>query len=282
VNSAVETRHSQETMALVQSVHPEKSFFYLPGFRDETLLAGLYGLDAADYAAIKTEFAAAARGAAQELLADAAFARRVDNLPFSPETTLAAVGDSFTDDLQSWLEIVRHLLDLRRPRDNIRVINAAVSARTTADVLHYLPATLAQRPDWLFCLAGSGDAKRSGPEPTKTMVGIAETAANLAAIRRNAAAQGVARFVWITPATVDEERLAAYPPFRFGPSRWRNDDLIAVGDVVRAMPDTVVNVQVQSVFALPPDSTLLGADGLHPSLAGQTAIARAVVEQLSA
>jgi lysophospholipase L1-like esterase len=41
-------------------------------------------------------------------------------------------------------------------------------------------------------------------------------------------------------------------------------------------------VNLQDVFGLPPDPALLLPDGLHPSLAGQTAIVRAVVETLTA
>jgi acyl-CoA thioesterase-1 len=51
------------------------------------------------------------------------------------------VGDSFTDDLQSWLEIVRHLLEERRPRDEIRIINAGLSAHTTAmELRRFVPS----------------------------------------------------------------------------------------------------------------------------------------------
>ena len=41
-------------------------------------------------------------------------------------------------------------------------------------------------------------------------------------------------------------------------------------------------VNLQDVFGLPPDPELLLPDGLHPSLAGQTAIVRAAVETLTA
>jgi lysophospholipase L1-like esterase len=267
-------------MALVQSVHPEKVYFYLPGIEDEAVVAALYGVDVATYRAVRDRFAASARVAAEDLLADAAFAARVDRLPFAPEATIVGIGDSFTDDLQSWLEILRHLLDRPRPQDRIRVVNAAVSARTTTDVLHYLVPVVGQQPDWIFCLVGGNDAKRIGPEPTKTLVGIAETAGNLTEVRRMAAAQTKAAWVWITPATADEERVAAYPPFRLGQSTWRNDDLVAIGDVLRRMPDPVVDLQ--AVFGRPPAPELLREDGLHPSLAGHRAIAKAVVDRLTA
>jgi lysophospholipase L1-like esterase len=41
-------------------------------------------------------------------------------------------------------------------------------------------------------------------------------------------------------------------------------------------------VDLQAVFGLPPAPSLLLPDGLHPSLAGQKKIVRAVVETLAA
>jgi len=40
-------------------------------------------------------------------------------------------------------------------------------------------------------------------------------------------------------------------------------------------------VDVQAVFGTPADPELQGPDGVHPSLAGQKAIARAFVERLT-
>lgn len=262
----------------VQFIHPEKVFFYLPGM-DEGAVARLYGLSADDYRAIRSHFDTAARRAAVDLLADPGFAARVDRLPFRAQATLAGIGDSFTDDLQSWLEILRHVLALRRPQAELQVVNAAVSARSTTDVLHYLMPTLGLRPDWIFCLVGGNDARRIGPDPAKTLVGIAETAANLDALRQLAAAQTEAEWVWITPATVDEGRIAAFPGFQQGQSMWRNADLLAIGDEIRSRPEPVVDLQ--SRFGNPPAPDLLGPDGLHPSLAGHQAITRAVVERLT-
>jgi acyl-CoA thioesterase I len=264
---------------LVRFNHPEKVFGYLPGF-DETSLAALYGLDAATYRAIRGDFADRARRSAEALLADPAFAERVDALPFPAEATVMGIGDSFTDDLQSWLEILRHLLALRRPEDRIRIVNDAVSARTSSDILHYVMGAVMKRPDWIFCLVGGNDAKRIGVEPTKTLVAPEETAANLDATHRIAVAQTDASWVWITPATVDDARVAAHPGFQMGKSTWRNDDLLAVGDIIRGRSEPVVDLQ--ALFGVPPVADYLGPDGLHPSLAGQQAIARTVVERLTA
>jgi acyl-CoA thioesterase I len=271
--------HNQMIENLVQFTHLEKLYGYLPGMDEETV-AALFGLDLAAYREIKERFDANARGAARELLEDPPFAGRVDRLPFGAGETVIGVGDSLTDDLQSWLEIVRHLLEERRPQDGIRVVNMGLSAHTTAMVLRrFVPNVVAQEPDWIVCLLGGNDVTRIGPEPNKPQVSLEETAKNLEAMRRIAEEQTRSRWVWIAPPTFDEERAAAYAPFQMGQSRWHNEDVVAVGDFIRGQEDPVVDIQ--KLFGTPADSELQGPDGVHPSLAGQKAIARAFVERLS-
>lgn len=265
--------------AWVRYTHLEKLYGYLPGM-DEELQARLFGLDPEEYRTIRGHFEANARGAARELLEEPGFAERVDRLPFGAGETVIGVGDSFTDDLQSWLEILRHLLQERRPQDEISIVNAGLSAHTTAMVLRrFVPSVVAQEPDWIICLLGGNDATRIGPEPNKPQVSVEETAKNLDAMRRIAQAQTEANWVWIAPPTYDEDRAAAYPPFKMGQSVFRNEDVVAIGDYIREQKEPVVDIQ--AVFGLPASAELQGPDGVHPSLAGQKAIARAFVEGLT-
>ncbi|MBC8162088.1 MAG: hypothetical protein H7Z42_12815 [Roseiflexaceae bacterium] len=264
---------------LVQFMHVEKLYSYFPGM-NEALMAQLLGLDGASYRAIKGRFDANARAAAQELLADPAFAARVDQLPFRAGDTVVGIGDSFTDDLQSWLEIVRHLLDLRRPHDAVRIVNEGLSAHTSAMVLRrFVPMLLAQKPNWIICFLGGNDVTRIGAEPNKPQVSLEETTKNLEALRRIAATQTKGEWIWMTLPTFVEERAAVYPPFTMGQSYWRNADVLPIGEYIRAQPELVVDIQ--SVFGLPANPDFLGPDGVHPSLAGQKAIARALVERLT-
>ena len=266
---------------LVQFVHPHKFFFYLPGFADEAVQAAVYGLDAAAYREIVAGFAANARRAAEELLADPAFAARVDRLPFEAGTTVVGLGESDMDDLQSWLEILRHLLELRRPQDGISVVNQGISGQATDEALGRLVGfILPQQPAWIVCALGGNDAVRYGRQATKTRVSLDETAKNLAELRQLAAAQSAAEWVWVTRWPVDEARIAAYPPFQQAQFFLRGEDMDAVNELVRNQPGLVVDLV--PVFGRPPTAEYLGEDGLHPSLAGHQAIARALVERLTA
>jgi lysophospholipase L1-like esterase len=268
---------------VLQFQHKEKLVAHIPGVNDATI-AALWGLDAATYRRVRDEFSRHARDAAGALLDDVEFAGKVDRLPFAPGTTVVGLGDSITDDDQSWLEILKHVLALRRPRDGIRVVNEGVSGDTTTQMISRFLDIVLQKPAWIFCLAGTNDARLHGQYPTKTLVSVDETAKNLDMLRNFGAKQCPARWLWITPATVIEQQIETdwfLSPFEL---RWRNQDLTAIAEAMMAVAaqgqDPLVNLQ--EVFGLPPDPTLLLPDGLHPSLAGQTAIVRAVVETLAA
>jgi acyl-CoA thioesterase I len=262
----------------IQYTHLDKLYGYLPGMAQS--MPAIFGLDPAAYAELVARFDTHAEQAAQQLLADDSFAALVDALPFGADESVLAIGDSVTDDLQSWAEILRHLLDLRRPGDGVRVVNGGLSAHTTAMVLRRWPATLAQRPDWVICLLGGNDITRVGPEPTKPQVSLAESVANLRELRRIAAAQTDASWVWMTPAPVREDRVTEFPAFRFGQSTWRNADVLALTDAIGTFDEPVVDLA--AAFGVPAAAELQGPDGVHPSLAGQTAIVTALVQRLTA
>lgn len=263
---------------MLQHTHLEKLYGYLPGMAEA--IPAIHGIDRARYVELTEGFDAQARTAAEELLADGAFAALVDELPFQQGQTVFAAGDSITDDLQSWVEILRHLLELRRPGDGIRVVNGGLSAHTTTMVLRRWPATLAQKPDWILCCLGGNDVTRVGPEPTRPQVGLAESVANLKDMRRIAAVRTDASWLWLTPVPVHEERVASYGPFRFGESTWRNTDIEALAAEIRTFDDPVVDLT--EVFGVPAAADLQGADGVHISLAGQQAVVAAVVRRLTA
>lgn len=276
---------------LVQFVHPEKVYGFLPGL-NENRLAALYGLDIATYRNLRGQFTANARDAAQHLLEDSSVANRVHRLPFRPGETVVGIGESVTDDLQSWLEILRHLLNSQMSNDRVNVVNQGIEGSTTTDGLGRFVQILEQQPDWIICCLGAADAVRYGKEPTKTAVSLKETVKNLAEIRRLAATQSDARWVWITPPTVNERLASTFPPFQQIQMVLRNEDFIAIGDVLRGQSDAEVDinpvresdpvVDIQAVFGQPAPPEFVLSDGIHPSLLGQRAIVETLIEELAA
>ena len=243
-------------------------------------LAALYGVDVQTYRDILAQFAAAARQAAEELLADSDFAVRVDQLPFAPGETVVAFGDSLTDDLQSWAEILRHLLTLRRADDQIAIVNQGIGGDTTAAALRRLVPILQTQPAWIVCMLGTNDVMRNGKQATKTLVSLKETALNLAELRHLAATESATtEWAWMTAPPCDEDLIASSPFWAAFEISLRSDDLVAIADVLRDEPDPVVDLI--TLFGQPPAARLLGEDGVHPALAGQQAIVRALVERLT-
>jgi lysophospholipase L1-like esterase len=118
---------------VIQFIHPEKTNVGPTGATfDDHAIAAYFGTDVETYRAIKTGYTVAARCAAVELLAEPDFTARVDRLPFAPGSTIVGLGDSITDDYQSWLEILR----------NLKAIRKVVTERTGAHWIWMTPSTV--------------------------------------------------------------------------------------------------------------------------------------------
>ena len=264
----------------MQYHHPEKTLVELPGGQEigDELLAPFFGTDVRTYREIKGAFTERARRCARELLQDARFARLVDRMSFEPGSTVVGLGDSITDDSQSWLEILRHLLNERRPEDGIELVNAGISGDTTSGLLGRFLNILESDPAWIFILIGTNDVAFVRNPRTKPLVSSEETGKNLRALRNLAETLSEARLVWMTPPPAIEDRVAEGS----SPSEptWRNADLAEVARLVREVAGEDPLVDLWEAFGDPPKPELLLPDGLHPSLAGQRAIAAAFVEQL--
>lgn len=274
----METNFNPQLAKLVQSQHPEKVLVFARHLDDKTL-AAIYGMDVDTYLLVKSRLTQQAKAAAEQLLQDPDFAALIDRLPFKEGETVVGLGESTTDDLLSWFEILRHLLELQRPEDGICLINEGISGHTTTQVLSRFNGIAAKRPDWMLCMIGANDTMRVGPDSAKPLVSLEETAKNLHEVRRIAAAHSISNWVWITPSTFDEERVAAFSHFQMGQLSWRNEDILAVGDLIRGMSDPIVDTQ--AVFGLPAQAKYMGIDGVHPTIEGHKAIVREVVESLA-
>lgn len=213
----MESQFNPHWVKLVRFQHPAKMLGFAKNI-DDNVIAELYGMTAESFRSIRDRLEQQGRDAALQLLADAAFADRVDRLPFKQEETVIGIGESTTDDLLSWFEILRHLLQLRRPQDGIRLLNEGVSGHTSSQVLGRMVGIVNQKPDWIMCMIGSNDALRIGPEPAKCQVGLEETIINLKRIRTIASTRTQARWVWMTPPTIDERKAGNNPYFRQGSS----------------------------------------------------------------
>jgi lysophospholipase L1-like esterase len=78
---------------------------------------------------------------------------------------------------------------------------------------------------------------------------------------------------------VDETRVAAYQPFQRAGITWANRDIDAIGQILNAQPDPTLDTR--PVIARQTVAQYHLDDGLHLSLAGQQALAAALVDTLT-
>lgn len=264
-------------------VHPEKLYAYFglpaPKSGPPGMAAGAFGVSALLYLPARQQVERQARDAARELLEDPTVAAQVDRLPFQPGELVAVMGDSITDDLFSWFQLIEDMVELRRKDDQIRFVNLAFSGDTTAHMFSRILPLIHAKPQWIFCLAGTNDARRMGRQPLKTAVSPAETGQNLAAMQHYACTETQARWIWLTPPPLLVEKTLTDEYFLESQFSWQPAELEAVAETVRQQTGPVIDLF--PVFGNPPDPALLEEDGLHPSQAGQARIARAVLDFLS-
>jgi acyl-CoA thioesterase I len=261
----------------IQFTHFEKIFPLYPGVNDLTI-ATLLGTDVATYHAIWESFQVKVREAAAELLADPDFAALVDRVPFAAGSKVVGFGSSTTDSLVSWFEILRAVFEQRRPQDTIRFVNAGISGDTTTHEIARFANVVNEQPDWIICHISSNDGRRHGISPTKPLVSPEETEKNLIMLRHFAASQTKAKWIWMTPTLLIEEKIADFPLFALGQVKFYNEDSARVAEVVLKQPDPAVNLW--DLFGQPAHPELLILDGLHPSLKGNQRILRALIQDL--
>ena len=262
---------------LVRFIHVEKMLPPLPGVHD-TLLADLLKMPAEVLKGIRAQLAAEVRQAAESLLSDSTFARQVDQLPFAAGSTVVGFGDSLTDDLQSWLEILRQVLEIRRPKDQIKLVNAGASGESTTQMLFRVPQVLSLNPACVISMGGTNDARRFGTLSV-TQVSLAETRRNLGAFADAAAKAGNVRWVWMTPPPVIEARVVGHWFWTPMATSWNAADVQAIGDAMLGSKERVVDLR--PAFAGAAGAELILDDGVHPTLQGQAAILRTLVASLS-
>ena len=257
---------ADELESLVRFEHPEKFLAVkeLPGavLLSDGFLAAAYGCSISALAVARRRLADRLETAADELLRDPALREAAKRFPLASGGTLVALGDSITDDRLSWAELLRCCLDRVRPGE-ATVVNAGVSGDTTADALGRLYGVAELSPDLVIAMLGTNDRQLHGPHRAP-LLSPPDSLANAIAITRWLSDAG-ARVVWLTPPPADRAALAttvAERPF----------DLDAGGltSFANALKTSGLEVIGTGGVALEPD-------GVHPSLTGQTEIAKTLL-----
>jgi acyl-CoA thioesterase-1 len=262
---------------LIRFQHPESA---LPFARhlDARTSAAIFGAGEDEYRSVIDDIDRRRDEAVNRIAASPMAESHLQALPLASGAHMIAIGESTTADRLSWFEILRTLIQTHRPDLDLRFTNLAVSGATTAQVLSTLPSIRRHEPDRVFCMLGTNDSQRLDAPEGPLLVSPEETRRNLAELRARAAPDRNIAWVWLTPAPIDEERVARFPFFAGSGIGWRSDDLDRLARNLPMGDDLVVDSGT-AIVADDPDA--LSDDGLHPSPTAQEALASRVLTALA-
>ncbi len=259
---------------LVQFSNIEKRFPLFQGIQDPEAVADFIGIDVENLKKIRKSFDDQVRQAAEEILKDAVMLEKTGNLPFKPDDTIAVIGDSVTDDRQSWFHIFSSVLDMVVPKASFQYIDASISDSLSADALRRLERdVVAKKPDWVFVALGSQDAMRLHLITGRTLVSLAEFWENINAMESGILQNCKNPPVWITPPPVIPELMQQMPLLD---GIVDEQDLRDFREVIAGKTGYIVDPSGSRMGNPPKEWNYLN-DGFRPSLAGNMETVRSIL-----
>lgn len=263
---------------LIQFLNIEKRFPLLPGITNTDAVAHLFGLDENELTSLREMYATNAKEAALELLKDDEVVDWIDQLPFSSNDTIVALGDSSTDDLQSWFQILAEVVNIALPETDFRFINAGQTNDTSSQALRRLHRdVLSFEPDWVIISLGMFDATRLSIAPKRTLLPLAETWENLSTIEDAIKEVTDNPVIWISPAPIIPGLLDKMELFDF---EIDEKDLDQIRQIITGKTGYIVDPKGNRM-GNPPEAWYYLSDGLNPSLSGHVNTTRALLYTLA-
>ncbi len=262
----------------VQFFHPEKKYAFLRGGFNSTAHAAMFGLREQFYTSMKQIFVDRVNESAKSLCEEVTYRNAIKAIPLKPSAKVVVLGDSLTDDSQSWFSIIEQSFALVRPQDDIQFTNLAVSGDTTAQLLGSVIPAAALKADLYLCFSGTNDARIQGGSRYKPCTSLDEVGRNLASVMDFSKFETAAPWVWISPIGVDANRVAKHDFFKPLNASWCNEQIGQTADMIHEQAD--LSIDLRTAFGNLNDSSLLDDDGLHWSIEGQMLAAKIIVKQL--
>lgn len=263
---------------LLQFLNIEKRFPLLPGISNTEAVAHLFGLEESELTTLRDMYAANAKEAALELLKDDEVIEWIDKLPFSSNETIIALGDSSTDDLQSWFQIFSELISIAVPDTEFRFINAGQASDTSSEALRRLHRdVLSYDPDWVIVSLGMFDASRLSIAPKRTLLPLAETWENLSTIEDAIKEVTENPVIWISPPPIIPGLLDKMELFDFD---IEDKDLDQIRQIITGKTGYIVDPKGKRMGS-PPEAWYYLSDGINPSLSGHVNTTRALLYTLA-
>ena len=263
---------------LLQFLNIEKKYPLLPGISNTEAVANMFGLEEEELTKLRGTFRQNAKEAALELLKDDDVTDWIDQLPFKADDTIVAIGDSSTDDLQSWFQILSEILNITVPEADFTFINAGHANDTSSEALRRLHRdVLSHEPDWVIVSLGMFDVIRLSIAPKRTLLPLSETWENLSTIEDAIKEVTDNPVIWITPPPVIPGLLDKMELFDFDIS---DEDLAQVRQIIAGKTGYIVDPTGKRM-GNPPEAWYYLSDGINPSLSGQVNTAKALMYTLA-
>jgi acyl-CoA thioesterase-1 len=262
----------------VQFFHPEKKYAFLRGGFNSAAHAAMFGLREQFYTSMTQMFADRVSESAKSLCEDDSYQDAIKAIPLKPGAKVVVIGDSLTDDSQSWFSIIEQSFALIRPQDDIQFTNLAVSGDTTAQLLGSVIPAAELKADLYLCFSGTNDARIQGGSRYKSCTSIDEVARNLTSVMDFSKFETTAPWVWIAPIGVDANRVAEHDFFKPLNASWCNEQISQTANMILKQADLAIDLRPS--FGDLNDSNLLDDDGLHWSIEGQALAAKTIADQL--
>jgi lysophospholipase L1-like esterase len=263
---------------LLQFLNIEKKYPLLPGISNTEAVANIFGLEEEELTKLRGTFRQNAKEAALELLKDDDVTDWIDQLPFKADDTIVAIGDSSTDDLQSWFKILSEILNITVPEANFTFINAGHANDTSSEALRRLHRdVLSHEPDWVIVSLGMFDVIRLSIAPKRTLLPLSETWENLSTIEDAIKEVTDNPVIWITPPPVIPGLLDKMELFDFDIS---DEDLAQVRQIIAGKTGYIVDPTGKRM-GNPPEAWYYLSDGINPSLSGQVNTTKALMYTLA-
>lgn len=278
IKKATEEEKEALEKYLLQFLNIEKRYPLLPGISNKEAVANLLGLEQDELESMRKMYANNAKEAALELLREENVAEWIDQLPFSSNDTIVALGDSSTDDLQSWFEIFKEVLNITVPEADFQFVNAGESNNTSSEALRRMHRdVLSHDPDWVIISLGMFDAIRLSIAPSRTLLPLSETWENLSTIEDAVETATTNPAVWIPPTPIIPGLLDKMELFDF---EINDKDLDQIRQVISGKKGYIVDPTGKRLGD-PPEAWYFLSDGINPSLSGHVNTVKALLYTLA-
>lgn len=274
------TKEEKEALEkyLLQFLNIEKKYPLLPGITNIKAVANLFGLEEDELKKLRNTFTQNAKEAALELLKDDDVTDWIDQLPFKPDDTIIALGDSSTDDLQGWFRIFQEILNITVPEADFTFINAGHANNTSSEALRRIHRdVLSFEPDWVLVSLGMFDVTRLSIAPKRTLLPLSETWENLSTIEDAIKEVTENPVIWITPPPVIPGLLDKMELFDFDIT---DEDLAQVRQIIAGKTGYIVDPTGKRM-GNPPEAWFYLSDGINPSLSGHVNTTKALLYTLA-